>query len=380
MAETLDKRKIKVLVVDNEESLRKSLAEVLKLEGYDIVTAGDGYSAIDMVKNDYFDIALIDIKMPGINGVEAFEKIKKISPSTIVVMMTAYTVEDLVAQATNEGAYACIYKPFDVEEIVKLIQKSLENPLILVVDDQPGVREALSAGLTELGCRVMKAESGEEAIRALEKKPTDVLLLDVEMPKMDGVQTLEHIREVIHGEDMPITIMTSGFEVTDKVKQAFKLGAAEFLPKPLDVEVLKEKIDGLLKKKLQKLSGLEQPKVLVVDDEIAFLNMVSDTLQHAGFDVETATNGEEAIDYIVRNHARVILLDIRLPGIDGFEVYRRVKEIKPEVGIIMMSAYTQEEAIIKTLGQGKYVYLHKPFDMKKLLDLVRNMIPLSEKH
>jgi two-component system response regulator HydG len=117
-----------ILVVDDIKSIRLTLGGILGDEGYNVVLAENGYQAIEAAKRTPFDLVFMDIKMPGINGVQTFREIKKINPEAVVVMMTAYSVGDLVKQALVEGAYAVVYKPFDIDDIVSVIDSALGCP------------------------------------------------------------------------------------------------------------------------------------------------------------------------------------------------------------------------------------------------------------
>jgi DNA-binding NtrC family response regulator len=117
--------KTNILVVDDIKSMRLTLGGILEDEGYNVLLAEDGYQAIEAAKQTSFALAFMDIKMPGINGVQTFREIKKINPQAAVIMMTAYSVEDLVREALEEGAYAVVYKPFDVENILSIIDSAL---------------------------------------------------------------------------------------------------------------------------------------------------------------------------------------------------------------------------------------------------------------
>lgn len=150
--------KSNVLVVDDLRSIRLTLGGILEDEGHDVVTVEDGYEAIEAVKKSHFDAIFMDIKMPGINGVQTFREVKKVSPETAVIMMTAYSVEDLVKEAFEEGAYAVVYKPFDIEKIIAIIDELIEEKiLILVVDDRFADREILQVILEDRGYRVAVA-------------------------------------------------------------------------------------------------------------------------------------------------------------------------------------------------------------------------------
>jgi len=112
-----------VLVADDLRSLRLTLGGILEDRGYQVVTVENGYQAIEVARKTRFDAILMDIKMPGINGVQTFKEIRKIDPTAAVIMMTAYSVEDLVKEALEEGAYACVYKPFDMDMVIGLVEE-----------------------------------------------------------------------------------------------------------------------------------------------------------------------------------------------------------------------------------------------------------------
>lgn len=116
--------KARVLVVDNNISMCKIMSFILRDKGYAVTTAQCGREAIAKVKETPFDIIFMDIKMPDMDGVETYNRIKKIRPEAVVVMMTAYAVEDLVQEALKKGANGVIYKPLDIEKVITLIEKA----------------------------------------------------------------------------------------------------------------------------------------------------------------------------------------------------------------------------------------------------------------
>ncbi len=120
--------KPKILVVDDQRGIRLTLSAIMAHQGYDVTEVEDGYQAIEAVTNTAFDLVFLDIKMPGINGVQSFREIKKISPGSAVVMMTGFSVEDLVREALAEGARAVIYKPFQVEKVLSLVESFVTPP------------------------------------------------------------------------------------------------------------------------------------------------------------------------------------------------------------------------------------------------------------
>ena len=121
-------------MADDEEAVRDVLSRMvenalnhLNKREYNVDLASDGYEAIERAKEKFFTIVFLDIKMPGINGVETFKEIKKISPKSVVIMITGYAGEELMKEAMREGAYALLYKPFHTDMIFDIIEKILED-------------------------------------------------------------------------------------------------------------------------------------------------------------------------------------------------------------------------------------------------------------
>lgn len=114
-----------ILVVDDEAAIRESLKDWLMEDGYGVALAVDGENAIAMVQESQYDVILLDLKMPGIDGLETMRRIKEISPDSEVLMMTAYASVDTAVQAMKEGAFDYLVKPFDPDEVELQIKKIL---------------------------------------------------------------------------------------------------------------------------------------------------------------------------------------------------------------------------------------------------------------
>lgn len=222
-----------ILVVDDLKSVRMTLGRVLEDEGHNVVLAEDGYQAIEAAKQTSFDIIFMDIKMPGINGVQTFREVKKINPQAAVIMMTAYSVEDLVREALEEGAYAVVYKPFDIENIVSIIESALRKTLILIVDDRFADRETLKAILEERGYSVVTASSGAEALARVKEKRFDIIFLDVRLPDIDGAQLFEQVEDI---DPEVAVIMMTGYSEEESVKRAISQGAYTCIYKPFNID------------------------------------------------------------------------------------------------------------------------------------------------
>ena len=117
------KGQIAILIVEDDQDLREALATSLGDEGYQVISAQDADEAIASVKAHKVNIVFMDICLPDVNGVEVYKAIKKIQPAVTTVMMTGFFVQDLVDVAISAGAYAILYKPFTVDDILKMIKK-----------------------------------------------------------------------------------------------------------------------------------------------------------------------------------------------------------------------------------------------------------------
>lgn len=119
--------KKKVLIVDDQNGIRILLMEVFSSEGYDMFQAANGRLALEVVQNDSPDLVLLDMKIPGMDGLEILKHIKEINPEIKVIMMTAYGELDMIKEATDLGALMHFTKPFDIDEMRVAVNTQLRN-------------------------------------------------------------------------------------------------------------------------------------------------------------------------------------------------------------------------------------------------------------
>lgn len=237
--------KARVLVVDDQIGMLETFTDILEDKGFNVVTADDGFIAIERAKEQSFDLIFMDIKMPGINGVQTYREIKKINPKIAVIMMTAYSVEDLVEEAIEEGAYTVVYKPFDMDKVIRTIEKVLDTALILVVDDRLDDRETFKDALESRGYSVTTAKDGYEAIELVKEGNFDIIFIDVKMPGVDGVKTFEEIHKI--RPEIPV-IMVTGYSAEELVRDAIDKGAYACIHKPLDMDVVLKMVEEVKKR------------------------------------------------------------------------------------------------------------------------------------
>ena len=120
----------KIMVVDDDTDIRSTLEEILMDEGREVVSAEDGFQAIEMASDSRIALIFMDIQMPGMNGVDAFLTIKEKLPDCVVVMMTGYAVEELVQKALSEGAKMVLSKPVSIEQILEITDEVVPESIV----------------------------------------------------------------------------------------------------------------------------------------------------------------------------------------------------------------------------------------------------------
>lgn len=242
----------RILVADDNLDFCSNLIDILELQGYEAESVSDGFKAVDAVKENGFDLVLMDIKMPGIDGVEAFKRLKKISPGIRVIMMTAYAVEDLVREALRDGAFGAFYKPLDMERLFSSIEKALpDGALIMVVDDDRDLLASLAEALSGKGYRVGIARDGRTAVQMATENRFDVLLLEMRSPIVDGPATYRAILDIRPGV-VTIIMTDRPVEMQDQARDAMQEDVYAYFEKPLDMERLTECIQEAMEIKCTK--------------------------------------------------------------------------------------------------------------------------------
>jgi len=231
-----------VLFVDDDEGLARTTSLILELRGYAVTTAGSGSEAISLTRETAFDLTFLDIKMPEVDGVETLRELKRLRPTAVVVMMTAYTMEQRIGDALREGAHAVLRKPLEIEQVLELITQTLagrEGMQILVVDDDDGTLTTLEAILTQKGYTVGTASTGEQAIRLVRAVHYDAILLDLRLPDKSGLEVSREIRAL---DPRAVVFLITAYRQNSErlVEEAIGNTVRSCLDKPLEpAEVLR---------------------------------------------------------------------------------------------------------------------------------------------
>lgn len=244
---------IKLLIVDDEKGLCEYLKDFFVPRGYEVLTAQDGESTLDLVKKQKPELVLLDINMPKTSGLEVLRQIKQLNSSIKVIMVTVSDDEDTRQKATELGANGFVKKPFTIdyledEVILKVseIAREKENPKILIVDDEDQMRRTLKSFFSErFECDIFEAANAKKAIELLKKERIDLVLLDIKMPGISGMEVIKEKKKLAYKPEILVITKFDSWEVAHKVIEE---GATDYIPKPFSLRVLNIKIRDLLAK------------------------------------------------------------------------------------------------------------------------------------
>jgi diguanylate cyclase (GGDEF)-like protein len=263
-----------------------------------------------------------------------------------------------------------------------------DAPRVLIVDDVAEHRAALSRRFAECGFEIVEAECGAEALRLVHEQTFDVVLLDVVMPDMNGTAVLRRIRDKFSASLLPVIMMTPESQA-ERVIDAMKAGANDYLMKPVDFSTALARVNNQASRRraeleLGRIDGaavhdeqeLPDARILIVDDIADNRAVLARRFVRRGFDIVEADCGKEALRLIHEQQFDVVLLDVMMPDIDGIGVLRQIRTTfsASQLPVIMVTAKTQSEDIVEALKNGANDYVTKPVDLSIALARVNNQV------
>ncbi len=195
-----------VLVIDDDRDHAESIVDILTMRGYSVEAAFSGEAGIKIFREQDFGIVFMDVKLPGMNGVETFFEFRKIRPGAKVMMMTGYSLEQLISQAIENGALGVLRKPFAIAELLQVLDEVKPRGVVLVADDDPDFAESLKPILTLHGYQVVIASTGQEALEKAAAAGVNCLVLDLAMPLLTGMEVHRKLRD--SGKSIPTIFVT----------------------------------------------------------------------------------------------------------------------------------------------------------------------------
>lgn len=234
----------RILVVDDDQDICRNLSDILGDLGYEVDTAYDGPSALELVRRRPYDVALLDYKMPGMDGVTLYREIKKQRAGTVSLLVTAYANPATAEEALTAGAWKVVAKPVDFGKLLGWVDEVVGQPLVLVIDDDQDLCMTLWDLFRDRGYRVSLAHCGREAFAQLEDTRYKVVLIDLRIPDSNGIDVFRMVRDA-NPQARTIVITGHRSEMDEVIGRMVAEGADAVCYKPFNVPELLAKLEQL---------------------------------------------------------------------------------------------------------------------------------------
>lgn len=360
----------RVLIVDDDPLIQQLLSKTLQAEGFEVHLAGDGLSALRRARELSPTVVVLDIHLPRLDGwsvMAGFKADRKLSRIPIVIL----SIEEQRARGFSLGAFDYLVKPVEPERLVDVVSRATSPSAgrVLVVDDDPDMRELVLRELAHHGFEVQQAENGTAALRHMERGAPALVVLDIVMPGLDGFEVLRRMRE--QGVTCPVIVLT-GKELSAAERETLGAGFASIIKKNgVSIERVVEQA------KEAAMAGNDEesrvlPRVLYVEDIAQNRDIVRRYL-FGHYQVIEAEDGEVGLERAQAEEPDLILMDLSLPRIDGWEVTRRLKS-SPElksIPVVALTAHASADDRARAVEAGCQGYLTKPVDREQLITTIR---------
>jgi len=233
-----------ILVVDDNLDFADSMADILEGRGYRCITAGGGEEALGLLQKQDFGLVLMDVLMPGMNGVMVYKQLRAAGFSMPVVLITAYSEMELLSEALAAGVAAVLHKPMEPTRILNIVANCQKGECLLLVDDDQDFLHTMREALENAGYTVTTAGTGDQALKCLNEQIFQLILLDLRLKEeLQGVDIYHYLRE--KGDQTPVCFVTGYME--EQMKLANALDCEQVLRKPFSPEKLLAKISSLIR-------------------------------------------------------------------------------------------------------------------------------------
>ena len=427
-----------LLIVDDNQCCRKALANLLHSWGARYDSAEAGQEALDKLRkafraHDPFSVVLLDLTLPAMSGMDIAGLIKedpRISQAKIVLLgpLDSRTFTDpshsdkytdyLTKPVSQRKLWDCLSRMVELRSPEACPVLSKWEPTVtpqahfranvLLVEDNPVNQDVTREMLEALGCRADIAASGREAFQKLANVPYDLVLMDCQMPELDGFETTRLIRANVT-TSLPIIALTALAMKGDR-ELCLSAGMNDYLSKPFSIKQLGEILNrwlaedqelavpvDIVKRETGAKANVEtkaiaevsewvgatcSKPVLVAEDDPVSQNVFKEMLEILGCQVEIAENGREVLAKLAHRQYVMIFMDCSMPDMDGMETTRIIRnpEQTPcssglEVPIIAITGYSSDEDRQACLASGMDDFLSKPLSMDKLRTVLNRWLP-----
>ncbi|MFT3731255.1 MAG: HAMP domain-containing protein [Hyphomicrobium sp.] len=381
-----------LLIVEDDANFARILLNAAHETGFKGIVCQRGVDAM-VLATDYNPTAIsLDIHLPDVLGWSVLSQLKH-NPLTRHIPVQVVTLDDDRHHGLARGAFSFLTKPLQAEELNSALRKigafsASARKRLLIVEDDPVERFSIAALLEEGDVEILTAENGKSAIDILQRENIDCVVLDLKLPDMSGFEILEHMSRQDTMRDIPVIVFT-GRELSNdenlQIRQYARTVVVKGVESPerlLDETALflHRVVADLPAAKQELLSRLHDTddylvgrKVLLVDDDARNIFALSSLLERRGMDVLTATTGLEAIETLNGSDVSIVLMDIMMPDMDGYQTIHKIRasEKNQRLPIIALTAKAMKGDREKCLEAGASDYLAKPVDTEQLLSALR---------
>ncbi len=401
----------RVLVVDDDPVHRQVMVKILTDVEYEVESAAGGKEALNMARQNPPDAMVLDLMMPEMDGFQVLDEIRQL-PEICDLPVIVVTAKDLTGneRAQLQGstrriiAKGSMDRDLLLEELkaslAKLEQDQVgqtvqrEKPLILVVDDNQTAALQVRTALEGAGLSVSEARGGSEALESFKTEIPDLMVLDLMMPEVDGFQVLEQIRSSSVTASVPVLVLTAKeLSSSDLVRLKYNNIRQLIQKGSVSKEQLVKTVGGILgrdlisparakpgaKKKKEvprSASPVTGGEILIVEDNPDNMFSLTSILDKMGKKYIMANDGEQGVEIARKVRPALILMDIQLPGLNGMEATRQIKDDPALAGVIVV-ALTAKAMLgdrEEILAAGCDDYISKPFTRKDIESTVRKWI------
>jgi CheY-like chemotaxis protein/signal transduction histidine kinase len=390
--DALEKDDRVILVIEDDQNFARVLRSQCHEKSFKFLHAATGENGLAMAERFMPDAIILDIKLPGIDGVTVLERMKDNSKIRHIPVHMMSALEETL-DVYQKGAIGYLTKPIDNDELdeafrkfEEILDKSVKD--LLIIEDEEVLRRQIIEIIGREDVEPVGAATGEEAYRLLKEKKFDCVVLDLGLPDISGFELLEKI-EKDKTIELPPVIIYTGRDLSREEAAKLKKYAESIIIKGVKSEerlldetalFLHRVVDHLPRNKQEIISSLHDKdavfrgkKVLLVDDDMRNLFAMSKILDDKGMVIIEAENGKVAIEKLEKEkNVDIILMDIMMPVMDGYEAMKKIRKI-PEfrgIPIIAITAKAMNEDYEKCISAGASDYLTKPLDVDKLISLM----------
>ncbi len=286
-----------------------------------------------------------------------------------IVIGVSPSDRDVAKEALADGFLLVPFADAEVLDVVGATTRA--KKLVLLADDSPMIHRYTVPILEEDNYDVVSAHDGAEALRLARERRPDLVITDVEMPKLDGYELCKTLKAGADTAHIPVLICSTLGEAAD-LERGFDAGADDYMVKPVVPEELSTRVRALFATSLPGSRGT----ILVVDDSPAQRHFVADCLARQGFEIVTAENGKVALDKAQAVRPQLVVSDYEMPVMTGFELVhalRRDPELR-NIPVIMLTARDSKRDMAQMRAAGASAYLVKPFAQDKCIATVERTL------